>query len=91
MRCLNQSLLPSHLPSFIGIGPLLRLVSSRYGRSSIIVSSNKTFSAWAEIFGDPVAVAALVDCLVHHADVLVLRGDSHRLKGKELLQADAGD
>jgi len=58
------------------------LVSSRYERSSIIVSSNKTFSAWAEIFGDPVAVAALVDRLVHHSEVLVLRGESYRLKGK---------
>lgn len=58
------------------------LVSSRYERSSLIVSSNKTFSAWAEIFGDPVAVAALVDRLVHHADVIALRGDSYRLKGK---------
>ena len=46
------------------------------------MSSNKTFSGWAEIFGDPVAVAALVDRLVHHAEVLVLRGDSYRLKGK---------
>jgi DNA replication protein DnaC len=54
------------------------------------VSSNKTFSAWAEIFGDPVAVAALVDRLVHHAEMLVLRGESYRLKGKgkEVLQAD---
>ncbi len=48
----------------------------------MIVSSNKTFSAWAEIFGDLVAVAAMVDRLVHHAEVLVLRGDSYRLKGK---------
>ena len=48
----------------------------------MIVSSNKTFSVWAEIFGDPVAVAALVDRLVHHAEVVVLRGDSYRLKGK---------
>jgi DNA replication protein DnaC len=68
------------------------LVSSRYERSSIIVSSNKTLSAWAEIFGDAVAVAALVDRLVHHAEVLVLRGESHRLKGKgkgkEVLQGD---
>ena len=58
------------------------LVSSRYERSSMIVSSNKTFSAWAEIFGDPVAVAALVDRLVHHAEVIVLKGESYRLKGK---------
>ena len=38
--------------------------------------------AWAEIFGDPVAVAAMVDRLVHHADVIVLKGDSYRLRGK---------
>jgi len=58
------------------------LVSSRYERRSMIVSSNKTFSAWAEIFGDPVAVAAMVDRLVHHAEVIVLKGDSYRLRGK---------
>src|SRR5919108_1232613 len=58
------------------------LISSRYERRSLIVNSNKTFSAWAEIFGDAVAVAAMVDRLVHHAEVLVLRGDSYRLKGK---------
>jgi DNA replication protein DnaC len=58
------------------------LVSSRYERRSLIVSSNKTFSAWAEIFGDPVAVAAMVDRLVHHAEVIVMKGDSYRLRGK---------
>ncbi|GIU99085.1 MAG: hypothetical protein KatS3mg014_0701 [Actinomycetota bacterium] len=53
------------------------------------MSSNKTFSAWAEIFGDPVAVAAMVDRLVHHAEVIVLRGESYRLKGrgKEVIAA----
>jgi DNA replication protein DnaC len=59
------------------------LVSSRYERSSLIVSSNKTFSAWTEIFGDAVAVAAMVDRLVHHAEVLVLKGESYRLKDKQ--------
>jgi len=59
------------------------LVSSRYERSSLVVSSNKTFSSWAEIFGDPIAVAALVDRLVHHAEVIVMRGESYRLKGKQ--------
>lgn len=58
------------------------LVSSRYERASVIVSSNKTFSAWAEIFGDPVAVAALVDRLIHHSEVIALKGESYRLKGK---------
>jgi DNA replication protein DnaC len=58
------------------------LISSRYERASLIVSSNKTFSAWAEIFGDAVAVAAMVDRLVHHAEIIVLQGDSYRLKDR---------
>ena len=58
------------------------LISSRYERASLIVSSNKSFSSWAEIFGDPVAVAAMVDRLVHHAEVIVLQGDSYRLKDR---------
>ena len=59
------------------------LISSRYEQASMIVNSNKTFSAWAEIFGDPVAVAAMVDRLVHHAEVIALKGDSYRLKAAE--------
>jgi DNA replication protein DnaC len=58
------------------------LVSSRYERASMIVSSNKPFSAWAEIFGDAVAVAAMVDRLVHHAEIVSLKGDSYRLKNR---------
>jgi DNA replication protein DnaC len=67
------------------------LISSRYERASLIVSSNKTFSAWAEIFGDAVAVAAMVDRLVHHAEIVVLQGDSYRLKdrAKEVVMAEA--
>jgi DNA replication protein DnaC len=53
------------------------LVSSRDERASMIVSSNKPFSAWAEIFGDPVAAAAMVDRLVHHAEIVLLEGDSY--------------
>lgn len=59
------------------------LVSSRYERASMIVTSNKSFSSWAEIFGDAVAVAAMVDRLVHHAEIIVLKGDSYRLKGRD--------
>jgi DNA replication protein DnaC len=63
------------------------LISSRYERASMIVSSNRSFSAWAEVFGDAVAVAAMVDRLVHHAEVIVLQGDSYRLKdrGEEVM------
>ena len=54
------------------------------------MSSNKTFSDWAEIFGDPVAVAAMVDRLVRQAEVLVLKGESYRLRDKreEVLTAE---
>lgn len=60
-----------------------QLVSSRYEQSSLIVSSNKSFSAWAEIFGDAVAVEAMVDRLVHHSHIIALKGDSYRLKDKQ--------
>jgi len=57
-----------------------------------VVSSNRTFSSWAEIFGDAVAVAALVDRLVHHVEVIVLQGDSYRLKDrtKEVMSTTEG-
>src|SRR5215218_6255119 len=58
------------------------LVASRYEGASLIVSSNKPFSAWTEIFGDAVAVAAMVDRLVHHAEIINLKGDSYRLKDR---------
>ena len=61
-----------------------QLISSRYERASIIVTSNKPFGRWGEVFGDPVVAGAAIDRLVHHADVLSLKGDSYRLKDKDL-------
>jgi DNA replication protein DnaC len=58
------------------------LIANRYERASPIVSSNKPFSAWTEIFGDAVAVAAMVDRLVHHPEIINLKGDSYRLKDR---------
>ena len=66
------------------------LVASRYERASMIVSSNKPFSAWTEIFGDAVAVAAMVDRLVHHAEIINLKGESYRLKNRRK-EADQHD
>ena len=60
------------------------LVSRRYERASMIVTSNKPFSAWGEIFGDEVTAAAMIDRLVHHAEILALKGDSYRLKDRDL-------
>jgi DNA replication protein DnaC len=50
----------------------------------VIVTSNKAFTAWGEIFGDAVVAAAMIDRLVHHADILSLKGESYRLKDKNL-------
>ncbi len=47
------------------------------------MSSNKSFSAWAEIFGDAVAVEAMVDRLIHHSHIISLKGDSYRLKDNQ--------
>ncbi len=63
---------------------MFALVSSRYERASMIVTSNKPFSAWGEIFGDDAVATAMIDRLIHHADILSLKGDSYRLRGKEL-------
>ena len=63
---------------------MFSLVSSRYERASLIVTSNKPFSAWGEIFGDDVVAAAMIDRLVHHAEILSLKGDSYRLRDKDL-------
>jgi DNA replication protein DnaC len=63
---------------------MFRLVSSRYERASMIVSSNKAFSAWGEIFGDEIVAVAMIDRLIHHAEILSLKGDSYRLKDRDL-------
>jgi DNA replication protein DnaC len=63
---------------------MFMLVSRRYERASLIVTSNKPFSAWGEIFGDDMAATAMVDRLIHHAEILSLKGDSYRLKDRDL-------
>ncbi len=67
-----------------------QVVNGRYEQGSMILTSNRAFSAWGEIFGgDVVVAAAMIDRLVHHAEIISLKGTSHRLKGKETLIADA--
>jgi DNA replication protein DnaC len=61
-----------------------QLVSSRYERASVIVTSNKPFGRWGEVFGDATVAAAMIDRLVHHAEVVSLKGDSYRLKVRDL-------
>lgn len=59
-----------------------QLVSSRYEHASLILTSNLPFSAWGGVFGDQAVAAAMIDRIVHHADVLTLKGASYRLRGR---------
>jgi DNA replication protein DnaC len=61
-----------------------QLIAARYETASLIVTSNKPFSRWGEIFGDDTVAAAMIDRLVHHADIIALKGDSYRLKNRDL-------
>ncbi|MGH9095218.1 MAG: IS21-like element helper ATPase IstB [Acidimicrobiales bacterium] len=68
-----------------------QLVSSRYERASLIVSSNKAFGRWGEVFGDDTVASAMIDRLVHHAEVINLKGDSYRLRGRDLGRVPGDD
>lgn len=57
-----------------------QLVSARYERSSIIVTSNKSYSEWGSIFGDSIIATAILDRLLHHSTTINIRGESYRLK-----------
>jgi DNA replication protein DnaC len=68
-----------------------QLVSARYERASVIVTSNKPFGRWGEVFGDPTVAAAMIDRLVHLAEVVNLKGDSYRLKDGDLGRVPTDD
>ena len=57
------------------------LVSARYERGSIILTSNKGFGEWGELLGDSVIASAALDRLLRRSRVLNIRGESHRLRG----------
>jgi len=68
-----------------------QLISSRYERASVIVTSNKPFGRWGETFGDAAVAGAMIDRLVHHAEVVNLKGDSYRLKDRDLGRVPTDD
>ena len=59
-----------------------RFVAVRYEKASIVVTSNKAFDEWSELFHDQVIVTAILDRLLHHSTVINIKGNSYRLKGK---------
>ncbi len=63
-----------------------QFVSSRYEKASTIITSNKSFIDWQELFGDQVIASAILDRLLHHCRVVNIKGHSYRLKGKAFAQ-----
>jgi DNA replication protein DnaC len=66
----------------IGANLFFQLISRRYERGPMILTSNQSFGAWGEVFGDRIIATAILDRLLHHAVTLNIRGNSYRLKEK---------
>lgn len=66
----------------LGANLFFQLISRRYERGPMVLTSNQGFSAWGEVFGDRVIATAILDRLLHHAVTLNIRGNSYRLKEK---------
>ncbi|NDY74636.1 AAA family ATPase [Desulfobacter hydrogenophilus] len=60
-----------------------RFIANRYEKNSTIITSNKAFGDWTELFHDPIIVTAILDRLLHHSAVVNIKGNSYRLKGKK--------
>ncbi|MFI9781124.1 IS21-like element helper ATPase IstB [Streptomyces sp. NPDC051956] len=61
---------------------VFQVISKCYEKGSIILTSNKTFSEWGQVFGDEVLATAILDRLLHHCDVISINGPSYRLKNR---------
>jgi len=61
---------------------VFQVISKRYEKGSIILTSNKTFSEWGQVFGDEVLATAILDRLLHHCEVVPINGNSYRLKNR---------
>jgi DNA replication protein DnaC len=68
---------------------LFQVVSHRYERSSVILTSNKSVTEWPEVFGDHAIATAILDRLLHHAHVLTIKGNSYRLRERALAAVSA--
>jgi DNA replication protein DnaC len=70
-----------YLPVIPGGGNLFfQLVNARYERAAMVLTSNRGFAEWGEVFGDPVVATALLDRLLHRAVVIQIEGSSYRLR-----------
>jgi DNA replication protein DnaC len=70
-----------YLPVTPGGGNLFfQLVNARYEKGAMVLTSNRGFAEWGEVFGDPVVATALLDRLLHHAVVIQIEGSSYRMR-----------
>jgi DNA replication protein DnaC len=60
-----------------------QLVSRRYERGSMLITTNQTITQWGHVFGDEMIASAVLDRVLHHSHVLVIQGDSFRLRQKK--------
>jgi len=65
-----------------GANLFFQLISRRYEKGPMILTSNQSFGAWGEVFGDRVIATAILDRVLHHAITVNIRGNSYRLKDK---------
>jgi DNA replication protein DnaC len=68
---------------------LYEIIRDRYERGSLIITSNRAFEEWAEVFGHDLLASAALDRLTHHCHTLVIRGQSYRQRSRR--QAVSGD
>ena len=61
---------------------VFQLVSRRYERGSMIITSNKSFAEWGSVLGDDVLATAILDRLLHHCHIIAINGPSYRLKDR---------
>ncbi|MFI9588644.1 IS21-like element helper ATPase IstB [Streptomyces sp. NPDC052236] len=61
---------------------VFQVISKCYEKGSVILTSNKTFSEWGQVFGDEVLATAILDRLLHHCEVVSINGNSYRLKNR---------
>ena len=84
--CLTAGLVVVDEVGYLPIDPkeaylFFQFISYRYERSSTIITSNKSFGDWQELFGDPIITTAILDRMLHHCKVVNIKGHSYRLKG----------
>lgn len=65
-----------------GANLFFQLISRRYERGSMILTSNQSFGSWGDVFGDRVIASAILDRVLHHSITVNIKGDSYRLREK---------